>query len=114
MGKTTAKRRTLIFTGMAVLGLLIGAVSLSPIPANLVRYLIWHCTSTAEVTKGRIRAGDADIHYASYGTGPPVLLLHGGLSNRLSWFSQIPQLVDSGRQVVLPAATAIPRWALLN
>jgi pimeloyl-ACP methyl ester carboxylesterase len=30
-----------------------------------------------------------------------VLLLHGGLSNRLSWFSQLPWLVSSGRQVIV-------------
>ena len=50
---------------------------------------------------GSIRSGDAAIHFRSYGQGQPVLLLHGGLSHRLSWFSQVPWLVDSGRQVIL-------------
>lgn len=41
------------------------------------------------------------IHYAVYGSGTPILLLHGGLSHQLSWFSQLPWLVASGRQVIL-------------
>jgi pimeloyl-ACP methyl ester carboxylesterase len=44
---------------------------------------------------------DATIHYVSYGTGPSILLLHGGLSNRLIWFSQLPDLVKAGRQVIV-------------
>jgi pimeloyl-ACP methyl ester carboxylesterase len=94
--------RVMFITGIAVIGLLLGAVYLRPIPANFLRYLIWRLTSTVGITSGHVRVGDTDIHYVSYGSGPPVLLLHGGLSNRISWFSQLPRLVDAGRQVVLP------------
>lgn len=97
-----SRSRVLVVAGLAAVGVLIGAVYLRTIPANFVHYLVWRLTSTAVITKGQVRVGDTDIHYVSYGSGPPVLLLHGGLSNRLSWFSQIPRLVDSGRQVVLP------------
>jgi pimeloyl-ACP methyl ester carboxylesterase len=43
------------------------------------------------------RSGEADangisIHYAVYGKGPPVLLLHGGLANADYWGHQIPVL----------------------
>jgi pimeloyl-ACP methyl ester carboxylesterase len=43
------------------------------------------------------RSGEADangisIHYALYGKGPPVLLLHGGLANADYWGHQIPTL----------------------
>jgi pimeloyl-ACP methyl ester carboxylesterase len=88
--------------GMAAVGALIGVLYWRIIPANFVRYLVWRLTSTASIVKGQVRAGNADLHYVSYGSGPAVLLLHGGLSNRLSWFSQLPRLVDTGRQVVMP------------
>jgi len=73
-----------------------------PISSNFFRYLIWRMTTTAVIVKGHVQAGDADIHYVSYGSGPAVLLLHGGLSNRISWFAQLPWLVQSGRRVILP------------
>ncbi len=66
-----------------------------------MHYLVWKYTSTAQVESGYIDYRDAQIHYVSYGNGKPLLLLHGGLSSKLSWFSQIPWLVKAGRQVVL-------------
>ena len=97
-----SRDRVLVVAGIAAVGFIIGGVYLKTIPVNFVHYLIWRLTSTTGITKGEVRVGDTDIHYVSYGSGPPVLLLHGGLSNRLSWFSQLPRLVDAGRQVVLP------------
>ncbi|NDY74293.1 alpha/beta hydrolase [Desulfobacter hydrogenophilus] len=79
-----------------------GYVLLKPMPGAFVRYLAWTITPAATVLRGSTNTGDATIHYVSYGSGPAVLLLHGGLSNRLIWFSQIPWLVAAGRQVVLP------------
>ena len=72
------------------------------VSVNVARYLIWRLTSTAITVKGQVRNANANIHYVSYGSGPAVLLLHGGLSNRLSWFSQVPELVDAGWRVILP------------
>jgi pimeloyl-ACP methyl ester carboxylesterase len=72
-----------------------------PVPGNFVYYLGWRLTTHALVEKGNISFNGAHIHYVAYGEGKPVLLLHGGLSNRLSWFSQVPWLVDAGRKVVL-------------
>lgn len=68
---------------------------------NSLNYLIWKFSTTTQTETGNIDYRDAHIHYAAYGQGDPVLLLHGGLSNKLSWFSQIPWLVASGRRVVL-------------
>jgi len=87
---------------LAVGGLCIGTLDLTPISSNFFRYMIWRMTSTASTLKGHVMAGDVEIHYVSYGNGPAVLLLHGGLNNRLGWFSQLHWLVDSGRRVVLP------------
>jgi pimeloyl-ACP methyl ester carboxylesterase len=71
------------------------------VPANFLHYLGWRLTSGVPVEQGNITYSGAQIHYVSYGKGKPVLLLHGGLGNRLSWFSQIPWLVRAGRQIVL-------------
>jgi pimeloyl-ACP methyl ester carboxylesterase len=76
--------------------LLVAFAGLMPITGNLVRWS-WG----QAVLDGQVNSAGTDIHFTSYGNGPPVLLLHGGLSHRLSWFSQLPWLVDSGRPVIL-------------
>jgi pimeloyl-ACP methyl ester carboxylesterase len=76
-------------------------VWLRPMSVNALNFLIWKCTTTTQTETGNIVYRGAHIHYVAYGQGDPVLLLHGGLSNKLSWFSQIPWLVASGRRVVL-------------
>jgi pimeloyl-ACP methyl ester carboxylesterase len=43
----------------------------------------------------------ARIWYSTYGTGEPVILLHGGLGNTGNWGNQVPFLVESGRRVIL-------------
>jgi alpha-beta hydrolase superfamily lysophospholipase len=52
------------------------------------------------------RSGEADangisIHYAVYGKGPPVLLLHGGLANAGYWGHQIPALAPRHTVIVM-------------
>lgn len=76
-------------------------VWLIPISSNFGNYVVWTVSSNAKSITGDIENQGAHIRYITYGKGKPVLLLHGGLSNKLSWFSQIPWLVKSGRQVIL-------------
>jgi len=75
--------------------------SFNLIALNVIRYLYWRVTSRQYMQSGHVFHKHAEIHYIVYGSGEPVVLLHGGLSNKLSWFSQIPMLVRSGRQVIL-------------
>jgi pimeloyl-ACP methyl ester carboxylesterase len=84
-----------------VVTLVVATVTLQPILGNFTHYLWWRTTPAGTPLTGSIRSGDAVIHFRSYGQGQPVLLLHGGLSHRLSWFSQVPWLVGCGRQVIL-------------
>lgn len=96
-------RRYRIAAGALLLVLTFAAAGVwfDPVPGNFLDYLSWRLTSGVTPEKGKIHYNGAHIHYVAYGKGKPVLLLHGGLSNRLCWFSQIPWLVEAGRQVIL-------------
>jgi pimeloyl-ACP methyl ester carboxylesterase len=43
----------------------------------------------------------ARIWYATYGSGSPVILLHGGLGHSGNWGFQVPALITSGHRAVL-------------
>ena len=43
----------------------------------------------------------ARIWYIAYGSGSPVILLHGGLGHSGNWGYQVPALIQSGYRVVL-------------
>ncbi len=50
---------------------------------------------------GFVENEGARIWYASYGAGPAVILLHGGLGNSGNWGYQVPDLVEAGHRVVV-------------
>ncbi|MGH6934146.1 MAG: alpha/beta fold hydrolase [Dongiaceae bacterium] len=51
--------------------------------------------------QGYVQCDGARIWYATYGSGAPVLLLHGGLGHSGNWGYQIPALVGRGYRAVL-------------
>ena len=51
--------------------------------------------------QGYIENEGARIWYSSYGSGSPVILLHGGLGHSGNWGYQVPALVGSGHHTVL-------------
>jgi pimeloyl-ACP methyl ester carboxylesterase len=51
--------------------------------------------------QGYIENEGARIWYAAYGTGSPVILLHGGLGHSGNWGYQVSPIVDRGYRVVL-------------
>lgn len=51
--------------------------------------------------QGYVDHDGARIWYATYGSGTPVILLHGGLGNSGNWGHQVPMLVSSGHRAVL-------------
>src|SRR5215208_3006346 len=50
--------------------------------------------------QGAVETDGARIWYASFGSGPPVILLHGGLGHSGNWGYQVPALVESGYRAV--------------
>ncbi|MGO4642835.1 alpha/beta fold hydrolase [Mesorhizobium sp. 2RAF45] len=51
--------------------------------------------------EGRVAHEGAEIWYATFGAGLPVILLHGGLGHSGNWGFQVPALVKAGYQVVV-------------
>jgi pimeloyl-ACP methyl ester carboxylesterase len=55
----------------------------------------------APVDQGSVEHEGARIRYSTYGAGPAVILLHGGLGHSGNWGYQVPALVGSGYRAVL-------------
>ncbi|MBD9627431.1 MULTISPECIES: alpha/beta fold hydrolase [Ensifer] len=55
----------------------------------------------AATGEGRVERDGARIWYATYGSGEPVILLHGGLGHSGNWGFQVPALLDTGHRVIL-------------
>jgi pimeloyl-ACP methyl ester carboxylesterase len=55
----------------------------------------------ADANTGRVPNDGALIWYADCGSGPAVILLHGGLGNADNWGWQVAPLIDAGYRVIL-------------
>lgn len=51
--------------------------------------------------QGYVEHDGARIWYAAYGSGKPVILLHGGLGHSGNWGYQVPALVSSGYRAIV-------------
>jgi pimeloyl-ACP methyl ester carboxylesterase len=51
--------------------------------------------------QGFVETDGALIWHAAYGSGPPVILLHGGLGHSGNWGYQVPALVAAGYRTVV-------------
>jgi pimeloyl-ACP methyl ester carboxylesterase len=51
--------------------------------------------------QGYVEHDGARIWYAAYGSGSPVILLHGGLGHSGNWGYQVPALIENGYRAVL-------------
>ena len=55
----------------------------------------------ARAASGYVAHDGARIYYATYGKGPPVVLLHGGLANGEYWENQVGPLARTRRVIVI-------------
>ncbi len=51
--------------------------------------------------QGYVEHDGARIWYATYGSGRPVILLHGGLGHSGNWGYQVPALIENGYHTIL-------------
>ncbi|MBU1305540.1 MAG: alpha/beta hydrolase, partial [Alphaproteobacteria bacterium] len=51
--------------------------------------------------QGHLQHDGAALWYASYSSGPTVVLLHGGLGNAGNWGNQVSALIDAGYRVIV-------------
>jgi pimeloyl-ACP methyl ester carboxylesterase len=51
--------------------------------------------------QGYVENNGAQVWYAAYGSGSPVILLHGGLGHSGNWGYQIPALVRNGYRAIV-------------
>ncbi|WDZ78398.1 alpha/beta hydrolase [Ensifer adhaerens] len=58
-------------------------------------------TLPAATRDGFLPVSGAEIWYAVYGSGDPVILLHGGLANSSYWGRQVPELAKFCQVIVL-------------
>ena len=52
------------------------------------------------ITVGKENSCNISIYYEDYGTGKPVVLIHGWPLSGASWEKQVPVLLASGRRVI--------------
>src|SRR5262249_17854787 len=48
-----------------------------------------------------VNVSDIRLHYKEYGSGQPLILLHGGTANMEAWTEQIPALAQHFRVITL-------------
>jgi pimeloyl-ACP methyl ester carboxylesterase len=51
--------------------------------------------------QGYVESNGARIWYSAYGSGPTLVLLHGGLGNSGNWGYQVPVFVEHGYRVIV-------------
>ena len=95
------RRMALTALLMAAAALMVLALSRAPLAANLARYAWWRTFADTPMSEGYVQSGDARIYYQLFGSGPPLVLLHGGLGSGLDWFSVLPQLSAQFRTLVI-------------
>ena len=84
--------------------LLAGGVPAEAAPATAAE--VWRTIPAARplpppAETGYVRHDGAQIYYTTYGAGPPVILLHGGLANQRYFGAQVPALTRAGYRAIL-------------
>jgi pimeloyl-ACP methyl ester carboxylesterase len=86
-----------------LLGLFLGLIASSVTAQSVPRWMTLPPTPSLPTPdkSGHAPVNGISIWYASFGSGPPVILLHGGLANSNYWGNQVPTLAKSHRVIVM-------------
>jgi pimeloyl-ACP methyl ester carboxylesterase len=84
-----------------LLVLLAGLASLAAVATELWQTLPPTPTRPAATAEGKAPVDGVELYYAEYGSGPPVILLHGGLGNSDYWGDLIPALAPHYRVITM-------------
>jgi pimeloyl-ACP methyl ester carboxylesterase len=68
---------------------------------DLIKFEAEGATLPTTNIQGYVEHDGAKIWYAAYGSGTPVILLHGGLGHSGNWAYQIPALIESRYRAVV-------------
>ena len=74
---------------------------MQPYDDDLSRFAAEGATLPDGGEQGYVEREGARIWYAAYGSGPPVILLHGGLGHGGNWGYQVPALVEHGYRAIV-------------
>jgi len=86
-----------------LLGLFVGLIASSASAQSVPRWMTLPPTPTLPPAEksGHAPVNGVSIWYATFGIGPPVILLHGGLANSNYWGNQVPVLARTHRVIVM-------------
>ena len=86
-----------------LLALLIGLFAFPASAQSVPRWMTLPPTPTLPPAEssGHAPVNGISIWYATFGSGPPVILLHGGLANSNYWGNQVPALARTHRVIVM-------------
>lgn len=86
-----------------LLGLLLGLFATAAQAQGVPRWMTLPPTPTlpTPVSSGHAPVNGVKIWYATFGSGPPIILLHGGLANANYWGHQVPVLAKTHRVIVM-------------
>jgi pimeloyl-ACP methyl ester carboxylesterase len=91
---SASMNRALRYSALLILAgaLAVGAIAASDWPAGYaLRYGLWSLSGHGR-EREYVSDDETHLHYVEAGSGPPLLLLHGGGGNRDSFFAQLPFL----------------------
>jgi pimeloyl-ACP methyl ester carboxylesterase len=90
---TRLRRRVMLGIGvLAVAGAAAAAFAANRASDGLLRFLLWDRLSPRAHGGGRVAVDGVSLYYETFGSGPPVLVMHGGLGSLLDMRNQIEAL----------------------
>lgn len=95
------KLRSMSIVVIVLLASLTAVYITIPVVRSAVSFAAWRVWPDVAVTQGAAENDGVLIRFTTYGAGPPLVLLHGGLSSSLDWIGEIPTLARQFQLIVV-------------